>query len=172
MGGNRDGYSDFGFYQAWAPANTTDAAGSAGGLTIDMLGFDTVQLVVNIASYCSGGANGAGDYVVFQLMHGLASAAGVSTWSLVALSQIIHSVLGGYDSTASTGNFLSLASASEIAASGNSAVYIVGYKKDVLHRYLRLNISNVGAASAMVLAATAILGKPDNWPVNTPINKA
>lgn len=170
--GNRDNYSNFGYYQAFAPAVTTDAAGSAGGICVDMRGYDTVTFVVNVASYCSGGANGAGDYVVFQLMHGLASAAGVSTYSLVPCSQIIHSVVGGYDSTASTGEFLSLASASEIAASGNSAVYIVGYKKDNTHRYIRLNISNVGAASAMMLAATAVLGEPSNWAVNTPVNLA
>lgn len=170
MGGNRDNYSNFAYYNAWGADYVTDAAGSAGGLTIDMLGFDTVTLALNVCSYCSGGANGAGDYIVFQLMHGLASAAGVSTWSLVPLSQIIHSVEGGYNSTASDGEFLSLASASEIAASGNSAVYIVGYKKDVLHRYLRLNISNVGAASALNLAAVAILGLPGDWAVNTPVN--
>ena len=168
--GNRDNYSNFGYYQAFAPHVTTDAAGSAGGICIDTLGFDTVTLAVNIASYCSGGANGAGDYVVFQLMHGLASAAGVSTYSLVPESQIIHSVLGGYDSTASTGVFLSIASATDVAASGNSAVYFVGYKKDHTHRYLRINYSNVGAASAMMMAAVAICGLPNNWAVNEPVN--
>jgi hypothetical protein len=167
--GNRENYSNFAYYHAWAPDVTTDAAGSAGGQTIDMRGYDTVTLAIMIKSYASLG-NGAGDYVVFQLMHGLASAAGVSAWSLVPLSQIIHSVVGGYDSAASTGEFLSIASASDIAASGNSATYIVGYKKDNKHRYLRLNISNVGAASAMWLAAIAVLGEPANWPVNEPVN--
>lgn len=166
----RDIYSNFGFFVAFSPDTTGDAAGATNASSIiDLQGFGAAVVAVAVGSYCSGGANGAGDYVVFQLQHGLASAAGVSAWSLVPNSLLIHSVVGGYDSTAETGEFLSLASASEIAASGNSAVYFVGYKGDNLHRYLRLRYSNVGAASAMDMAAIAFLGLPADWAVNTPV---
>lgn len=165
----RDGYSSFGFYQALYPGVTTSAAGATNGQTLDLQGFDTATIALMVNSYASGGANGAGDYVIFYLQHGLASAAGVSAWSAVPNSQLIHSVYGGYDSTAETGILISLASASEIAASANSAVYFVGYKKDTAHRYLRLKLSNVGAASAMMAGAVAILGKPGDWPVNEPV---
>lgn len=159
-------YSNFKYFQAFAPEVTSSAAGAQNGITIDLQGYEAVTIAVGICSYASGGANGAGDYVMFALQHGLASAAGVSAWSLVGNSQLIHSVVGGYDSTASTGIFLSLASASEVAASANSDIYFVGYKKDTTHRYLRLKYSNVGAASAMYMNAVAFLGCPANWPVN------
>ena len=166
----RDLYSNLGFFVAFASDTTGDAAGQTlPSAYVDMQGYGAATIAINIASYCSAGANGAGDYVVFYLQHGLASAAGVSAWSTVPASLIIHSVDGGYDSTDSVAYFLSLASASEIAASGNSAVYFVGYKGDNLHRYLRLVYSNVGAASAMDMGAIAILGEPANWPVNTPL---
>lgn len=166
----RDLYSNFGFYQALAPRTTTDAAGAENGDTIDLRGFGGATIVLNVLSYCSGGANGAGDYVIFYLQHGLASAAGVSAWSAVPNSLLINSVYGGYDSTAETGILVSLASAAEIAASANSAVYFIGYKGDNAHRYLRIKLSNVGAASAMFAGAIAILGYPTEWPVNTPVN--
>jgi hypothetical protein len=162
----KENYSGFGYFNAFAAGVTSSAAGAQNGLTIDLQGYEAVTFALNICSYASGGANGAGDYVVFMLQHGLASALGVSAWSLVPNSQLIHSVVGGYGSTAETGEFLSLASASEIATSGNSAVYFVGYKKDADHRYIRLKYSNVGAASAMNMAALAVVGSPANWPVN------
>ncbi len=165
----RDGYSNFGFYQALAPRFTTDAAGAENGDTLDLQGFDTATIALNVLSYCSAGANGAGDYVVYFLEHGLASAAGVSAWSAVPQSQMIHSTEGGYDSTAETGVLASLMSGTDIAASANSALYFVGYKKDVLHRYLRIKLSNVGDASAMFAGAVAMLGLPGEWPVNEPI---
>lgn len=166
----RDGYSNFGFFQAFAPRATTSAAGAENGDTLDLQGYETATIVLNILSYCSGGANGAGDYIIFYLQHGLASAAGVSAWSTVPNSQIIHSVAGGYDSTAETGWVASYMSASEIAASANSVTEIVGYKKDTLHRYLRIKMSNVGAASAAFAGAIAILGRPGDWPINEPVN--
>lgn len=165
----RENYSNFGYYNAFGAEVTSDAAGAQNGITIDLQGFNAATVVLNITSYCSAGANGAGDYVVFALQHGLASADGVSAWSNVPNSLLIHSVVGGYDSTAETGAFLSIASGTDVAASVNSAVYFVGYKGDAAHRYLRLKYSNVGAASAMNMGAIAILGQPSNWPVNEPV---
>jgi hypothetical protein len=166
----RDLYSNLGFYEAFSPYVATDAAGAENGQTLDMKGFNAVLVELKVNSYCSAGANGAGDYIVFALQHGLASALGVSAWSLVPNSQLIHSTVGGYDSTGETGAFLSIMSATDIASSGNSATYTVGYKGDNLHRYLRIKLSNVGAASAANVAATYIVGQPNGWPVQEAIN--
>ena len=168
MGSFRDGYSNFSFLQAFSARVTTSAAGAENGDTIDRQGYETVTFVVAAASYCSGGANGAGDQVELMLQHGLASAAGVSAWSLVPLSLIIHSVEGGYDSTASDGIFQILTTGTDLADSAQ--VYFVGYKGDKDHRYVRFKLSNIGAASSMWAAGVAVLGEPANWPVNYPIN--
>jgi hypothetical protein len=167
MGSFRDGYSNFGFYTAMSARVTSSAAGAANGATIDRQGFETVTFLVNCASYCSGGANGAGDQVELIIQHGLASAAGVSAWSNVPLSLIIHSVEGGYASTAEDGIFQILTSGTSISDSADT--YIVGYKGDYNHRYVRFKYSNIGDASSMWLAANCVLGEPANWEVNTPI---
>ena len=88
--------------------------------------------------------------------------AGVSAWSLVPLSQVIHSVEGGVNSTASDGLWQILGSATDATS---DVTYAVGYRGDPKHRYLRLVVSVSGAPSAMWLGALAILGKPSDWPV-------
>lgn len=164
----RDGYSNFSYLQAFSARVITDAAGAENGDTIDRQGYETVTFIIAAASYCSGGANGAGDQIEFILQHGLASAAGVSAWSNIPLSLIIHSVEGGYDSTAEDGIFQILTTGTDLADSAQ--VYFVGYKGDKDHRYVRFKHSNIGAASAMWAAGVCVLGEPANWPVNTPIN--
>lgn len=168
MGIRRDGYSNFGFYNA-LPADIYTTLGA--GKTIDMQGFGTATIVLNAYSLASGGSISAGNHWKVILQHGLASALGVSTWSNVPGSQIIHSVYGGYDSTAETGLWLSIHSAT-IAAS--TLVHAVGYKGDEDHRYLRLYLSlaSAGASIGLWMGANAILGQPSNWPINTPVNIA
>lgn len=158
----RDGYSNFGFYNAF-PADVPAAA--AAGRTIDMRSFDTMTMVVNAHSLGSAGALGATAWKLV-LQQGLASAAGVSAWSNVPLSQIIHSVEGGYGSTAEDGVFQILDSNTDAVS---NITYAVGYKKDTAHRYIRLYLSVSGAASAMWLGAIAIAGLPGEWPVNEPV---
>jgi hypothetical protein len=159
----RDGYSNFGFYNA-IPSDIYSAAIT--GRTIDMRGFDTITFMVNAHSLASGGALSADNVYRLILQHGLASDAGVSTWSLVPLSQIIHSVEGGYDSTASDGVWQSLETATQALSTD---IYAVGYKKDVLHRYIRLYVSVCGAPSTLWLGAIAKAGLPGDWPVNEPV---
>lgn len=162
-------YSSFGFFQAIYP-DVYSAAIT--GLTIDMQGYEEVVFAVNINSYASAGADAATNMWIFELQHASASAAGADTWSLVPGSQIIHSVYGGYDSTASTGMFFSLQSKTDLGgttgASGNGILF-VGYKMDPNHRYVRLYVSVLSVPSAAWMAATAILGNASTWPVNTAI---
>jgi hypothetical protein len=163
MGGNRDGYSNFAFFQAIV---NTAISGAATGNTVDLQGYDTATLIVE-AGLCSTGVAATSDFKLV-LQHGLASAAGVSAWSLVPNSQLIHSVVGGYDSTASTGLFDYV---TQSYVNGSDAkLGIVGYKKDHSHRYIRLYVSVTGTVSAVPIGGTWILGNPNNWAVNEPVN--
>ena len=163
----RDIYSNFKYFDAFAADVTSDAQGDENGNTIDLQGYDAAVVAMNAASFASDGAMGAADVVYFILQHGLASADGVSAWSNVPNSLLIHSVYGGYGSTGETGKFASLASTTDVTA--NSGMFFVGYKGDTLHRYLRVVVRNSDAASAMWLAGIAFLGMPGEWPVNDPV---
>jgi hypothetical protein len=166
----RDLFSNLAFYNAFIPGPSAVAAGATEGNTIDLRGYNAAAFAIALTSFCSGGANGGGDYFIFALQHGLPSDAGVSAWSLVPNSQLIHSVVGGYDSTAETGVFFSLYSASEITGSTQASIVLrVGYKGDITHRYLRLHYSNVGDASGCYVGAICILGLPADWPINSPV---
>ena len=162
----KDLYSNFGFYDAFTPVIASDAQGTESGPTLDLRGFGGAVIVACCDSYASAGAQGAADITYFKLQHGLASAAGVSAWSLVPNSQLIHSCYGGYTSTGETGIWASFMSKTEVSA---QSVHMVGYKGDYLHRYLRMQVVNSDAASAMYVGANAIMGLPGEWPVNTPV---
>jgi hypothetical protein len=159
-------FSHFGYFQAIYPDVYTAAIT---GLTIDMRGYEAALFVVNINSYASAGADAATNQWIFTLQHASASTAGADTWSLVPNSQLIHSVAGGYGSTASTGLFFTLDSKTDLGgttgASGNGILF-VGYKGDTNHRYVRLYVSVLSVPSAAWMAGTCILGSPANWPVN------
>lgn len=181
MGGNREHFTDFGFFTAWKSDLISDAQGDQNGEEIDLLGYDTATILFNIYSLASAGAQGAGDKILVLLQHGLASttpADGASAYSLVPGSQIIGTVYGGYASTASTGIIGSWTSKTELVtvstyttlANASGAVIAVGYKKDTTHRFLRIVVRNSDAASAAWGCGIAILGEAGDWPVNTPIN--
>ena len=131
-----------------------------------MQGFQAVQFVINYASHGSAGATGA-PIIRFYLEHNTASALGVGgTWSLVPLSQYIHSVIGGYTATDSG------TAATGIHISGQaltSNIMFFGYKADNSHRYIRLGMSISGTPSTMWMGAICLLGGAANWAVNTPV---
>ena len=179
--GNREHFTDFGFFAAWKADLISSAQGDQNGEEIDMIGYDTATVLFNIYSLASAGAQGAGDVIRVLLQHGLASTTpvdGASAYSLVPGSQIIGIVYGGYDSTASTGVIGSWTSKTELVtvstyttlANASGAVIAVGYKKDNLHRFLRIVVRNSDAASAAWGCGIVLLGEPANWAVNTPIN--
>lgn len=170
MGSFNEMYSNFGFFQALC-ADVYSAA--ATGDTLDLRGYGTVAIGVLINSYASAGADAATNNWIFTLQHGLPSALGVSAWSLVPLSQIIHSVEGGYASTASDGVFQLIGSRSDAVfadAAGGSGFFFVGYKQDTTHRYLRLYVSVLSVPSAAWMGAFAVVGNAGIWPVNDPID--
>ena len=155
----RDGYSNFGFYDAMTPASQTAALD---GRTIDRQGFETVTFITVTDAITSGVAD-TSDWVL-RLEHGTASALGVDQWSTVPNSLLIHSVAGGYASTASDGIFQKIG-----ITTGSGTTYAVGYKGDHSHRYVRLVLSETDVMSATIMGAIAILGEPSNWEVNTPV---
>jgi hypothetical protein len=168
MGGNRSHYTDFGFYDAIAMPSALGISAETNGRTIDLQGFDAVTLAVH-AGVCSTGSTGTSDFRLV-LQHAYSNAAGALTWSLVPNSLLIHSVVGGYDSTASTGLF-DYVTVSQVNAS-DAKIGIVGYKKTPTYRWVRLVVSITGTVSLVPIQGTWILGEPNNWPVNDPVNLA
>lgn len=152
----RDLYSSLGFFTA---LNADVYSAAANGETLDLQGYDTANIVIQTASFASAGA--ASDQWTFILQHGLASAAGVSAWSLVPGSLMLHSVYG-LDATAETGEF------GRLSASGDTGVAFVGYRGDGKHQYLRVVLSISGICSSFWGAGVAVLGNKSQWPVNEP----
>jgi len=154
-----DLYSSMGFFQAME-----SKAGIVPGTTgedIDLQGYDGCVFLVNVgrAGFIAASA------LHLRLQHAkVSTAGGAGTYSNVPNSLLIHSVAGGYDSTAETGMWHSLA----VAASA-SAVYAVGYKGLADYRYVRVYVSGDGDTGSITAGAIAILGA-HNWPVNTPVN--
>jgi len=155
----RDLYSHLGFFRALA-ADVYSAA--AAGETIDLQGYDAANIVLDTASFASAGA--PSDEWTFILQHGLASEAGVSAWSNVPASLMLHSVYGlnGAYSATSDGLFGSL------AASTESGLFFVGYRGDGKHQYLRVYLSISGVTSSFWACGFATLGLKNQWPVNAP----
>ena len=155
----RDGYSNFKFAQALEPQDVAAGAKTT-GLSIDTKGYDSVTFIINVGDNTGGGAFSADNRFQLMLEH-YNSAAGA--WSECYPSQMIHSVIGmaGAYSTLNSGIFMSITSANQ------SAAYAVGYKGP--HRSVRIAISEIGAPSTTSFAALAVLGYPNDWPVNVPV---
>jgi len=163
MGGVRDGYSNFKFFQAFDPFITTDPPAHA-GVAVDTQGYETCTFIVNVGDTASAGAMAADDFHQLKLEHYNSVAL---AWSEVYPSQMIHSVVGqdGAYSALDSGIFQSIISSSD--PGGCSTQYVVGYKGP--HRLARLYLSGENTPSTMYIAAIAILGLPANWPVNVPV---
>lgn len=154
----KDGYSNFGFFQALKPQAL--AAAAVEGDAIDVRGYQTAVIVVNVGTCTSAGAMSADNRYQLMLEHYNSTA---GAWSECYPSQMLHSVVGEYGSysTLNSGIFQSIASYTD-----QNKVYYVGYKGP--HRSIRLRISQAGAPSVFSIGAIAVLGLPANWPVNTP----
>jgi len=159
----RDGYSNFGFFQGIAPFITTDPPAHA-GIAVDIKGYDTATLIVNVGDLASAGAMAADDFHQLMVQHYNSDAA---AWSECYPSQMIHSVVGAAATVAgasvlNSGIFQSLASSTD-----GSATYYVGYKGP--HRTVRLYISGENTPSTMQIGAIWKLGLPSDWPVTEPV---
>lgn len=156
-------YSNLGFYQALAPQDV--ASGNTNGLTVDLAGHDACVFAVNVGACTNSVMGSATEYFQLKLEHGLASELGVSVWSEVYPSQMVHSVVGmaGAYSTLNSGVFQSIASVTDISAN-TGKLFVVGYKGP--RRYVRIAVSAAGAPSTVSMAAVAVLGGAGDWPVS------
>lgn len=153
----RDTYSNFSYVIALETQNYTPAA-VLSGAQIDTQGFEAVTFVFTIGNHAS---VSTASYIDLILQHGpTESALGASNWSDVPASQMIHSVYAK-TSTTSTG----LVKRLNDSGTG-STTYVVGYQGSA--RYLRVQVSANAATESGLVACTAILGYPANWPVNNP----
>ncbi len=157
MASIRDGASNFKFFQAIAPQVTAVAAVT--GAAVDIKGFETATIIVNVGQQTGGGADSATSRHQLKLEHYNSTA---GAWSECYPSQMIHSVTGanGAYSTLNSGSFQSLGS----LTSYGSAAYAVGYRGP--HRTIRVVVSQVGVPSLYSVAALAVLGLPADWPVS------
>ena len=197
MGGIRDGYSNFKFFEVLAPQSMI--TGGVAGATVDKQGYETLTFVCH-AGEISAIASSIGSTVsctYFRMQHGTSNAAGTVVWSNCSAEQILvdlrlsddGTVLGSADGLNTSGytstNMAVLCTNSAGSGLDNGTFFCcdglsggyqswweskavgAGYIGD--HRWVRVNMSTstVGDVSATGIACIAILGLEANWPVNT-----
>jgi hypothetical protein len=189
MGGVRDHFSNFGFFEALAPQSFDGSASITGG-TIDKRGYETITFIVH-AGEISGVAsalNGSHSCGWIRMQHGTSNAAGTVVWSNCSGEHIITDLrrsaatlnTSGMTSTSyailavsnagsglAAGTFFTLGGLSDISdAMWTSQAFAAGYVGD--HRWVRLvvSVSDAADTSAVGIAAIAIAGLPGDWPVN------
>ncbi len=193
MGGVRDGFSNFKFFEALAPQSYS--TGSVTGATVDKQGYETLTFIVH-AGEISGEASAQNSVTscgFMRMQHGTSNDAGTVTWSNVSATDIIVDLRLSTIVTGNASNTSGLASASmgvlnaSNAGSGldngtffclggvsadndswwESRAYAAGYIGD--HRWVRIvmSVSAAGDMSAVGVAAIAVLGLEADWPVNT-----
>ena len=85
----RDGYSNFKFFQALEPQDVATTA--VEGVAVDIKGYDTATIIVNVGDNTGGGAYSDNDWHQLMLEHYNSTA---GAWSECYPSQMIHSVIG------------------------------------------------------------------------------
>lgn len=187
----RDGYSNYGFFQAIAPSTKTAQAYT--GTTIDRQGYDTVAFAINVStiSVSANISTYSAYFIRIQHAHG-SLGEGVdcsgpdSTWSNCYASEMLFDMtMGGVFVSGTTENPIMTATTVSSGSGPNEGVaihfgisqsnvqsmeaqtYACGYKGK--RRFVRLMLSCSAAAdqSDLTMGAVAILGLPGDWPVNT-----
>jgi len=193
MGGVRDGFSNFKFFEALAPSTydgTTFA--SLTGATVDRQGYETVTFVVHGGE---GSREASAQISVtscawIRMQHGASNVAGTVIWANCSAEHILVDLrLSGAAAGANTSGFISgsmgvlnvsnagsgLTAGTFFCLGGVSAdlqsywesqAFAAGYIGS--ERWVRLvvSVSNAGDTSTVALAGIAILGKEADWPVN------
>ncbi len=189
MGGVRDGFSNFEFFEAVAPQSFIGT--SVTGATVDKQGYQTLTFVITVGEI-SGAASATASVLscgFFRMQHGTSNDAGTVVWSACDQSDILvdNRLSGttlntsGYASASmgilavsnagsgmGNGTFLCIGGVSADKQSfWESQVHAAGYHGD--HRWVRVLVSQSGTddMSATAIQAIAVLGNPANWPVNT-----
>jgi hypothetical protein len=189
MGGVRDGFSSFKFFEALAPQSYS--TGSVTGATVDKQGYETLTFVLH-AGEISGEASAQNSVTScgwIRMQDGESNAAGTVVWANCEAADIhVDLRLSGATSntsglTSTSMGILNVSNAGSGLAAGTifclggvsadndsfweSKAYAAGYVGD--KRWVRLvcSVSAAGEMSAVGIAAIAILGLEADWPVNT-----
>ncbi len=189
MGGVRDGFSNFKFFEALAPQSYS--TGSVTGATVDKQGYETLAFIVH-AGEISGIASALQSVIScawIRMQDGESNAAGTVVWANCEAGDIqvdlrlsgATSNTNGLTSTSmgvlnasnagsglDNGTFFCLGGVSADNQSfWESKAYAAGYIGDKRWVRLVMSVSDNGDMSALGVAALAILGLEANWPVNT-----
>ncbi len=189
MGGVRDGFSNYKFFEALAPQSYS--TGSITGAEVDKQGYETLVFVVG-AGEISGIASALQSVTScawMRMQDGESNANGAVVWTNCQASDIqVDLRLSG--ATANTENYISgsmgiinvsnagsgLDNGTFFCLGGVSAdkqsyweskAYAAGYIGD--KRWVRVvcSVSDNGDMSALGIYGLAILGLEANWPINT-----
>lgn len=190
MGGVRDGYSDFRFFEHMSPqVYEPAAAATITGAAVDKQGYETLTFL-----FAWGEASGIGSADIsmdfdsgfwVRMQHGNSNAAGAVVWQACQASHMLLDIThsGDWSGYASGSYALAMVSnegsgpdAGTWAAFGiqgasisdaMSRVYAVGYVGN--RRWVRnlLSVSDAGNLDGVTIAMYGILGWPGNWPINT-----
>jgi hypothetical protein len=190
MGGVRDGFSNFKFFEALAP-QSFDGSASVTGATVDKQGYETLTFIVH-AGEISGIASALTSVTScawVRMQDGESNAAGTVVWANCQASDIqVDLRLSGATSntaglTSTSMGILNVSNAGSGLDNGTffclggvsadnqsfweSQAYAAGYIGD--KRWIRVvvSVSAAGETSAVGIAAIAVLGLEANWPVNT-----
>jgi len=190
MGGVRDGYSNFKFFNAIAPLNRS--AVSVNGETIDRQGYETVTFIhamgFDASGVVSGGQPGSAlsGYWI-RMQHGESNAAGTVVWSNCQTSHMLFDetlegqmsgvgatswgFMAGIGATScgsgpAEGVCMFYGVSNSFISYVESHVWAAGYVGT--RRWVRICLSASAAAevSTVAFAAYCILGLEANWPIN------
>jgi len=177
MGGKRDGYSNFKFFEMLAPITYSTAAIPASGelssVSLDTQGYETATIIINIGS-CLVASNQSA--MAIRLMHADSVTAASydnvsagdifgSAWSIMATSRIDSNISFGGEMALISGIIATLNVSTTSTADGNGQ-WAFGYRGN--RRYLKVMIESTGSVDtgSARIDIMGILGLPADWPVN------
>ena len=189
MGGVRDGYSSFRFFEHMSPqVYEPAAAASVEGAAVDKQGYETLTFL-----FAWGEASGVGSADIsmdfdsgfwVRMEHGNSNAAGTVVWSNCQASEMLIDVThsgdwSGYLSASyalmqngsegggpASGTWLAFGIQVASISDAMSRVYAAGYIGN--RRWVRnlLSVSDAGNIDGVTIAMYGVLGLEANWPIN------
>ena len=186
MGGVRDGYSNFKFFEVIGPRSSLGA--QITGVAADKRGFETLTFVfginIDVSGVVSGDHGGETSMYFMRMQHGNSNAAGTVVYSnCLASNMLVDMTFGAYSDVSVTSyGWLDLLSTGSginegicahfgIGTGGTwanveSTPWAAGYIGPRRWARLLFSCSAVGDISAVGVYAIAILGLPGQWPIN------
>jgi len=190
MGGQRDGFSSFKFFEVIAPQSFTGDAALTGA-TVDKQGYETLTFIYG-AGEISGEASAqqSGDSCGWlRMQHGTSNAAGTVVWANCDAGDILTDLRREGDTITTEGmtsaSYAGLAVSNAGSGIDNGTFFAIGgmsienqsvwESKTFAAGYIGINrwvrvvasVSDAGDMSCVAIHVNAILGLEADWPVNT-----